>query len=81
MFKFLNYENFPKVVDYGNIGKKNYIIMERLGSSLGSYLTKEKPMNIESTVLIGIQVLKLLQQLHETRFVYGDLKPDNLCVG
>ena len=42
---------------------------------------QHEPISLENTVLIGIQVLKLMKQLHEWGFVHGDLKLDNICVG
>tara|TARA_B110000285_G_C14935617_1_gene519421 strand:+ start:199 stop:663 length:465 start_codon:yes stop_codon:yes gene_type:complete len=79
-----DYENFPNMLDHGEIDGKSYIVMERFGTSLTSHLqenNKRELLSIESTTLIGVQVLKLLEQLHEAGYVHGDLKPDNICVG
>ena len=31
--------------------------------------------------LIGIKLLKILEEVHTIGYVYNDLKPDNICVG
>ena len=30
---------------------------------------------------LGIQIIKLLENIHSSGYVYNDLKPDNICIG
>ena len=59
----------------------SYFIMPRLGQNLEEYFERSKRHIPEaSTYSLGIKILALLECVHETGFVFNDLKLDNLMV-
>jgi serine/threonine protein kinase len=61
----------------GKEGKFTYLVMDKMGPSLkdeSSNYIKDVP----KVILLGIQLLNLVQQLHTVAgVVHGDIKPDN----
>jgi vaccinia related kinase len=62
----------------------HFLVLERFGKDLFSLLSKF-PSQIKmgkSTILnIGIQLIDIIQTVHEAGYVHGDLKNDNLVIG
>ena len=52
--------------------------MTRFGDTLETHMEDLSHLQINQ---IGIQILIMLEKVHETGFVYNDLKEDNVCVG
>ena len=60
----------------------SYIIMPRLGENLDYYFEAMRCTIPEASVYsLGIKILTLLECVHETGYVFNDLKLDNLMVG
>ena len=77
-----NIPNFPRLVGVTKILGKKSIVTGRLGEALSSYHEDVDCMfSLETCVTIGIQMISLLEQLHEVGYVHGDIKPDNIIVG
>jgi serine/threonine protein kinase len=38
-------------------------------------------MNMKSVCFLALNLLDLLEKLHEMGYIYNDLKLDNICVG
>ena len=56
--------------------------MSRLGNTLEHYLYNMLEMlDAENVNKIGIQLIKIIKDVHSVGFVYNDLKPDNICTG
>lgn len=51
---------------------------ENLQHYIDNHLVKLDSENINK---IGIQLLKIIKDLHSIGYIYNDLKPDNICVG
>ena len=56
--------------------------MDKFGDSFRHIHTKfNSKFSLKTTVQIGIQLIKIMQQIHEYGFVFNDLKPDNILLG
>lgn len=86
-----NVRHFPKVYAGGEFVLQDkqsqptrhaYIIMEKLGKSLQTYLKeRNKTFSLKTVCQVGIQLLDILEQVHRAGYVYNDLKFDNILVG
>jgi serine/threonine protein kinase len=41
----------------------------------------KKDLSIKSIIHLGMEVMKILQKVHSSGYVYGDLKLDNILIG
>lgn len=57
------------------------MVMERVGKTLLALYKEAKTMSIKSVLMIGIQVLTALEEIHQQGIVHNDLKPDNIATG
>ena len=56
--------------------------MEKLGKTLHYYFhQRSEPFSLKTVCQIGIKILEQLKCIHETGFVYNDLKLENIMVG
>jgi len=56
-----------------------YIVMELLeGHDLKEQLAYHGPLSIEEALMVGIELLKALSELHRAGHVHSDLKPENV---
>jgi serine/threonine protein kinase len=59
---------------------KKIIVMDLLGESLEKIMEEEKKMNIEMVVIYAIQMMEIMQYIHEMGYIHRDIKPDNFVV-
>ena len=60
----------------------NFIVMEKLGNNLMEYLEMfESNIMIKTIVHMAIQILKRLSEVHQTGFIYGNMRPSNIIIG
>jgi len=74
----------PKIYWYGVLpDARKALVMQFLGNSLEYILTKKcrGTFSVKTTLMIGIQALKLLYDLHESNYIHRDIKPDNFLTG
>ena len=43
--------------------------------------TALKRLSLRTVVLLGVQMVDAIRQLHEAGFIHRDIKPSNVCVG
>ena len=67
---------WPTVHASGQDGKFTYIVMDIMGPALEQNLSAfiGQPMTV---ITAGLQMLQLIQKLHDKGVVHGDIKPDN----
>lgn len=54
-----NYEGFPNVYFYHEGKSHNYMVLDLLGDSLENYINKYKKLSLKTTVLLGMQMVKI----------------------
>lgn len=75
-------EGFSKVFDYGTYNEYNFMAIELLGPNLlDMYELCGNAFTLQTTLLIAIQMVKRIQDLHSKNFVHRDIKPENFLVG
>lgn len=72
---------FPAVLGFGYTAKHLYLIMERLGVSLENLQWKYNNFSLDTVLNIAMQLLKRIEQVHESGFLHMDIKPDNVLIG
>ena len=59
-----------------------FIIMDKFGDSLRAlHDNSNGQFSFKSSIQIGIQLVNILEYLHNQGYVFNDLKPDNIVVG
>eukprot|EP01120_Amphizonella_sp_Union-15-10_P016808 TRINITY_DN9092_c0_g1_i1.p1 TRINITY_DN9092_c0_g1~~TRINITY_DN9092_c0_g1_i1.p1 ORF type:complete len:416 (+),score=60.69 TRINITY_DN9092_c0_g1_i1:31-1248(+) len=61
----------------------NYMVMELLGENLSAFRRKPHShrFSILTTMLLGMQMLRSIQELHDLGFLHRDIKPGNFVMG
>ncbi|MCQ2820726.1 MAG: casein kinase 1 family protein, partial [archaeon] len=74
---------FPKVHQIFPYEDVLILIMEILGENLETLMQKtpNKKFSLKTTMMITIQVLKLLKSMHENNYIHRDIKPENFVIG
>ena len=66
-------------IDYFELDNKSYLIMP-LYSKSSDKILKINPINFfneKDVLMLGIQILQQLNNLHKTGIIHQDIKPDN----
>lgn len=72
-----------RFVEMGTDASCDYLVMQLLGENLSNMrrLTPEKRLSLQTTIVLGVQVLDAIHQMHDLGFIHRDIKPSNCCVG
>ncbi|OXA38975.1 casein kinase I isoform X2 [Folsomia candida] len=72
----------PKIWWFGQMGKRNALVMDLLGPSLSDLFELcEKRFCVKTVLLLADQMIAILQYIHSKGIVHRDIKPDNFLMG
>ena len=73
----------PNVKWFGLYGKNHFMVIKLLGSSLEELKKQEelKKFGLNLVINIGMQIVKLLEIIHNNRIIHRDIKPANFLMG
>ena len=76
------YLGIPKIYNFGKLKGFNVLAMELLGKSLTDiFSTNNKKFSLKTVCTIAIDMIKLIQHVHEKKIIHRDIKPDNFMMG
>ena len=72
----------PELYQAGQEGDFRVLVIQLMGSSLEEIKTRCKgQLSLKTVCMLAIQMIRRVQQLHESNFLHRDLKPENFMMG
>ena len=81
IMSYLKGPNIPYIKTYGYSGIYNVIVMQLLGKSLEDLFNMYKAFSLKTICMIGVQMVSVLEFIHNKHIVHRDMKPDNFVMG
>jgi len=74
-------DGFPQIKTFGTTDNVNYLVIDLLGKSLIDKINYYKAFCLKTVLILGIQIFKRIQSLHEKCLLHRDIKPSNFVFG
>ncbi|CAK92946.1 unnamed protein product (macronuclear) [Paramecium tetraurelia] len=74
-------DGVPKLLWHGQQDEYNVIILQLLGKDLSHFMKTKKKFSFKTTIQLGIQIVHVLERIHNKGVVHRDLKPENILFG
>lgn len=75
------YTSIPSVLEAFNLNNNRYLILEQIeGITLNRYIKKNNKVSFEAFKLIAMQVVEILNKIHDSNLVWRDCKADNFII-
>lgn len=85
IYKFLHSEGelpgIPRVYRSGVEAKHNLMLMDLLGQNLQDAMAERGPFPLPVVLVVGLQMIDRIQNIHSKGFIHRDIKPDNIAFG
>ena len=80
---YLRGKRIPSIKSYGNDSHFNILIMELMGKSLEEIFESlpKKKMTVNCVAKLGLQMIQILEYIHNKHIIHRDIKPDNFVMG
>ncbi|KAG7697561.1 hypothetical protein KL930_000384 [Ogataea haglerorum] len=82
-YKHLNgVKGIPSAYYFGQEGLHNILVIDLLGPSLEDLFDWcGRKFSVKTVVQVAVQMITLIQSVHERDLIYRDIKPDNFLIG
>jgi len=74
-------DGFTQIKTFGTTDNVNYLVIDLLGKSLIDKINYYKAFCLKTVLILGIQIFKRIQSLHEKCLLHRDIKPSNFVFG
>ena len=81
IMNYLKGPNIPKIKSYGFTSSYNILVMQLLGKDLEHLLKKMKKFSVKTVCMLGLQMINILENIHEKHILHRDIKPENFVMG
>ena len=83
IMSYLHGKRIPFIKSFGYSGDYNVLVMELMGKSLEEIFENLpiKKMSVNCVSKLGIQMIEILEYIHNKHIIHRDIKPDNFIMG
>ena len=83
IMSYLQSKYLPYIYSFGYSGEYNVLVMELMGKSLENIFENSNPkkFSVNCVAKLGLQMIEILQFIHDMHIIHRDIKPDNFVLG
>ena len=83
IMSYLQSKYLPYIYSFGYSGEFNVLVMELMGKSLENIFENSYPkkFSVNCVAKLGLQMIDILQYIHNMHIIHRDIKPDNFVLG
>ena len=83
IMSYLHCKKIPYIKSFGYSGEYNVLVMELMGKSLEDIFENlpVKKMTVNCVGKLGLQMIEILEFIHNKHIIHRDIKPDNFVMG